>query len=69
MISGIFNAIALLLKLLKLWDQFGDYMDAKRVAEAEEKRQRREQAIRDQQNAKTEEEFDDAQDRIVDNSN
>lgn len=67
MIGQIFAVIELLLKLIGLWGQFSDYVDKKRTAEAEERRQRRDQAVDDLKNAKTEEEFNEAQSRIVNN--
>ncbi len=67
MLTNIFAVIQLVLKLMKLWDQFLDYADTQRKAEAEARRQRREKAIEDAENAKTEEEAWDAQKRIIDN--
>lgn len=66
MFGSIFAAIELILKLLNLWDSFLSFMDAKHAADLDLKRQEREKAADDLQNAKDESGFDDAQDRIVD---
>lgn len=66
MLGQIFAAIQLVLKLIGLWDQFMDWSDKKRIADAEANRQEREKAVDAQKNAQTEKEFDDAQSKIVD---
>jgi DNA-binding transcriptional regulator GbsR (MarR family) len=66
--ASIFALIQLLLKLFGLWDQFRNYADTQFKKEIEERRQAREKAIEDLKNAKTEEEFDEAQERIARNS-
>lgn len=67
MFTSIFAIIELVLKLFRLWDQFLDYSDARRLAEAEAKRQSREKALEDSIKAGTDDEIWDSQDRIVDN--
>lgn len=67
-LAYVFLAIEFILKLFGLWKQFGNWFDARRVKEAEERRQARERAIEDLRNATTEEEIEDAQRRIVENS-
>ena len=67
MISQIFLVIELILKLFGAWEKFQDYSDKRKNAEAEERRQKRDKAVDDQQKAKTEDEFDKAQDTIVGN--
>ena len=67
MISGIFGVVQLLLKLFGLWEQFLDYSDKARAAEAEARKQRREKAVDEQKAAATEDEFDKAQDEIIAN--
>ncbi len=67
MITNIFSAIILLLKLFGLWEQFADYIDKARIAETEARRQRREKALDDLKNTKTEEDFDKAQSDVVNN--
>lgn len=65
MISQVFAVVQLLLKVFGLWEQFLDYSDKARTAEAEERKQRREEAVDKQKDAQSEEEFDRAQDDIV----
>lgn len=64
--AGIFSIIQLLLKLIGLWEQFMDWSDAKRIADAEKNRQDRDKAVDDAVKAQTEQEFDEAQSRIAD---
>lgn len=64
MIGQIFVAIELVLKLIGLWDQFTEYVRLKSIADREERRQDRDKAVDNQQSAKTEDEFDKAQDDI-----
>lgn len=68
MFAGIFSAIELILKLLKLWDGFLDWSDAKRKAEMEERQQKRDKAVDDSVNAQTEDEIWRSQDEITRNS-
>lgn len=65
MIAQAFAILEFILTLFGLWDQFLGYVDKKRVADAAQNRQDREKAIDDQKNAKTEGDFDKAQDGIV----
>lgn len=65
MISGIFAAIQLVLRLFKLWDQFLEYSDKVRLAQAAENTQEREKAVDEQKGASSEEEFDRAQDGVI----
>lgn len=67
MFGQIFAIIQVVLKLIGLWDQFLDWSDQKRVAEAEERRQKREQAISDLDKAKTDEDIFNEQTKIVNN--
>ncbi len=67
MLSGIFAFITLMLKLCKVWDQFLDYNDLQRKAEAERKNQDRAVAIEDAKKAQTPEEAFASQERIVRN--
>lgn len=67
MLTKIWLVIELIMKLFKLWDQFADHVEARRRAEAEEKRQAREKAIEDSKRAETDDEIFDSQDRIVNN--
>lgn len=67
MFTKIWLVFELIMKLFKLWDQFADYVEARRKVEAEEKRQAREKAIEDSKKAETDDEIFDSQDRIVDN--
>jgi hypothetical protein len=66
MLSSILKVIALLRGLLDLWRAYQDRLEARRVAEAEEKRIAREEAIQDLNEARDEKEFDRAQDNLVD---
>jgi len=65
MISGIFAAIQLVLRLFKLWDQFLEYSDKVRLAQAAENTQAREKAVDQQKGAMSEEEFDRLQDELT----
>ncbi len=64
----IFLLIELVLKLLKLWDGFGDYQESKRKSEAEERARNRDSAAKEVINAGSEDEFDKASDKLHDNS-
>jgi hypothetical protein len=68
-LSYVFLIIEFLLKLFGLWKQFGNWLDGRMIQENEERRKKREQAIADLKNADTLEEIEDAQRRIVENSN
>lgn len=65
MISGIFAAIQLVLKLIGLWEQFLGWSDKKRLADAAKNTQDREKAVDQQKGAMSEEEFDRLQDDIT----
>jgi hypothetical protein len=67
MIANIFAFIQLLLKLFGLWEQFSDWTIKQAIAKREERRQDRDKAVDQQQNAQTEEEFDKAQETISHN--
>lgn len=60
----IFIIVELVLKALRLWDLFLDYLDAKYDQELLTRRQAREKAIEDLKNCKTEQECDDASDNL-----
>lgn len=62
---GFFAIIELILKLIGLWNEFGDYMDVKRKADIEKRRQERDKAIDDSKQAETDSEIWDTQDRIT----
>jgi hypothetical protein len=68
-VAYVFLVIEFILKLFGLWKQFENWFDARRIAENEERRQRRELALEDLKNATTPEEIEDAQKRLVENSN
>lgn len=65
MFAQIFLVIQLILKAIGLWEQFMHWSDAKRVADQEKNKQDRDKAVGDLKNAKTEEDFDKAQDAVV----
>ena len=65
--SGLWNLIKLLLALVGLYKPAESAADAARRAEAEKKRQEREKALKDLENAQTEDDFDRAQDSVVRN--
>lgn len=66
MIPGIFAAIELALKLTKLWDQFGEHVDASRRLERNLREKELAAGLEAAALAKTEEEAFAAQKRIVD---
>lgn len=68
MIAQIFLLIEVILRLFKLWDSFGTFVDDKREKDRIERDQARDKAVDKQKNAQTEEEFDKAQDDIARNS-
>lgn len=65
---SIFAIIETVLRLLKLWDGLINYVDEKRIAEIEAARQKRDKAVDDQKNAKSEDDFDKAQSDISSNT-
>ena len=67
--AQIFTIIQFLLELFGLWKDFVNFTDAWKMKEAEARRERRHKAQEDMKNAQTEEEFKDAQRRLVANSN
>lgn len=68
MIAQIFLLIEVILRLFKLWDSFGLFIDDKREKERVARDQARDKAVDEQKNAQTEEDFDRLQDDIVGNS-
>lgn len=68
MIAQIFLLIEVILRLFKLWDSFGTFVDDKREKDRIERDQARDKAVDKQKNAQTEEEFDRLQDDIARNS-
>lgn len=68
MLAKIWAAIEIIRALLKMVDHFKEQLEAQKVANAAEKEKLREKAAQDLKDAKTEEEFNDASDRIHDNS-
>lgn len=67
MFAQIFAVIEIVLKLFGLWEQFGIYMDAKRLKDAEEKSQRRDEAVDNAVKATTPEDAYAAQDGVASN--
>ncbi len=65
--TGIFELIRLLLGLFGLWEQFCNYTDKVRQAEAEARTQRREKGVDAAVAAETPEDAWKAQETIVDN--
>lgn len=65
MLTGIFAIVQIILKLFGAWEQFLDWSDKKRLAEAAENTQEREKAVDEQKKAEDEKAFDDAQSGIV----
>jgi len=63
-LSGLWSLIRLVLELLGLVRQAQDAADAKAKAEAEKRSQERKEASEDLNNAQTEEEFNEASDRL-----
>ncbi len=66
MVAQIFLAIQFLLKLFGLWEEFQNFQDKQKIADAEKNKQDRDNAINEQKNAKDETEFDKDQAVIVD---
>ena len=66
--SSFFAIVELILRALKAWDLFLDWLVETKRAEIEERRARRDTAIEDAKKAETPEEIWDAQDRISDSS-
>lgn len=67
MFAQIFAVIELILKLIGLWDGFMSYVDKKRIADEAQKTADRNKAVDEQKNAKSEDDFDKAQDDIIRN--
>lgn len=65
-VTGVFSAIKLVLELLGLWHQFQDFSDKERLKKAQENTDARDKAVDQQTGAKSEDDFDRAQDGIVD---
>ncbi len=65
MFAQIFAVIQLLLKLVGLWEAFLSWSDKARLAEAAQNTQEREKAVDQQKGAQNEDDFDRAQDDIV----
>lgn len=65
MIGSIFVLIQAILKAIGLWERFLSELDKRRLAEAEEKRQKREKAVEDSKKAGTDDEIWDSQDDIT----
>jgi hypothetical protein len=65
--TSFFALVEIILKLLRLRDEFLDYLVASRIKEEEEKRQNREKAIDAIEKAEDEDAFDKAQEEIVRN--
>lgn len=65
MFTGIFSAIELIMRLIGLWDQFMNWSDAKRLADAEKNTQDRNKAVDDQKGASNEDQFDKDQSDIT----
>lgn len=66
---GYFRTIiAVLQGLLEAWRAWRAYVESERLRKASERRQAREKASADVQSAQTEEQFDEASDRLHDNS-
>lgn len=68
MIGQIFTAIEVILKLLKLWDGFMNYMVDKHSADIQARQQARNKAIDDSKGANTDDEIWKSQDDIVSNN-
>jgi hypothetical protein len=66
-IAQIFTAIQLLLKLFGLWEAFSQWTVDKAIADRNERKQERDKAVDAEQNAQTEQEFNDAQDKLTRN--
>jgi biopolymer transport protein ExbB/TolQ len=67
MLARIWAFIDILKALLSLWREFKDQRELEQIKEKLEKTVEREKAIKDLENAKTDEEIWDAQERIVRN--
>lgn len=67
MLANLFALIQLILKVLSLWEGLLDSIEQADIAKREERRQAREKALEQLQNATSEDEFDKAQDSVVDN--
>lgn len=67
MFTKVVAVIGVIKELIALIKLFYGWIEAQKNAEAEKRAQEREKALEDIQKAQTEEEFDAAQDRVVDN--
>lgn len=65
--KGVGALVSVIRAIFSLIAEFQAIQEANKKAEAEKRRQEREKAADDLANAQTEEEFDNAQDRLVDN--
>jgi hypothetical protein len=66
-ITKVFLIVELILRLFKIWDKFGSYVDQRRAAEMEARAQAREKAIEKLKQAKTPDEIWKAQEELVKN--
>lgn len=67
MLGNLFALIQLILKVLSLWEGLLDSIEQADISKREERRQLREKALEQLQTATSEDEFDKAQDSVVDN--
>jgi hypothetical protein len=67
-IAKFWALVEIIRAIFSLWKGFRDWQDRLKEREAQDKKSKREKAIEDAKNAKTPEEFEDAQRRIVDNN-
>jgi hypothetical protein len=67
MLAQIMSIISVIRALLDLWKYFQNYQESARKAEAEKKRQAREEAIDQSVKAETQEEIWASQDKIASN--
>jgi len=66
-LAWLFKIISILSALVELWRRAQALLEERRVRKVKEREAAREQALKDLENAKSEKEFDEAQDRVVDN--
>ncbi len=64
MFVGLFSIIQLILRAIGLWDQFLNWSDKKRLADAEANTEARNKAVDEQKKAADEDAFNKAQDDI-----
>lgn len=67
MFSKLWVLLDILKRLLNFWDWIQNYLDKRKKAKEAEKKAAHKQAVEDLKKAKTDEEFKDAQRRIVRN--